>query len=340
MPRLSLRRKPQTQKVQQEKMEPKAEAVTQQASFEKQTEPKQNDTEAKGEVEQKTDAKIEADQPKEQITLSNQPVKKEAKSKKDKKEKTKKEPKKAALKIIKGSSFVKKQKRKYLALTALCIVVFCLLLVLFSVRAVLLFSLGLFEIAGLLACIVPAGLAYFFMHKYRVYRGGADGEKEVNQQLKRSLNNDYTLINNLFLKDGGGDIDHILLAPNGVFVLETKNWKGKISCFGDVWQRQGMRDMGSPSRQVRRNAAKIKRIIDVAPQFRDLNVYVEGIVVFTNKHATLDLKNPTVAVVKAPNVTSYITKLQTNRVYTKKQLEEIQKELFNPNIKRVLRRNF
>jgi hypothetical protein len=215
-----------------------------------------------------------------------------------------------------------------------------LLLVFFIVRAVSLFSLGIFEIAGLLACIAPAVLAYFFMHKYRVYSGGADGEKAVNHQLKNALNSDYTLINNLYLKDKGGDIDHILLAPNGVFVLETKNWKGKISCYGDVWQREGMRDMGSPSRQVRRNAAKIKRIIDVAPQLRDLNVYVEGIVVFTNKHATLELKSPTVAVVKAPNVTSYITKLQTNRFYTKKQLEEIRRELFNPNVKRVLRRNF
>ncbi len=106
------------------------------------------------------------------------------------------------------------------------------------------------------------------MHKYRVYSGGADGEKEVNQQLKKALNNDYTLINNLYLKDGGGDIDHILLAPNGVFVLETKNWKGKISATG-MFGTCGYAGYGKPKPSSSKKRAKIKRIIDVAPRLRD-----------------------------------------------------------------------
>jgi hypothetical protein len=40
------------------------------------------------------------------------------------------------------------------------------------------------------------------------------------------LSDDYYLLNDLYLRDGGGDIDHIVLGPNGVFVLETKNWSG------------------------------------------------------------------------------------------------------------------
>jgi hypothetical protein len=363
MPKFSLRRKPRKEETEQNAVEPKvgAEAKAElEPKAETKVEAKSTNDENKGEAEagqkaeekggenkvqpdagQQVAAKVEA--PKNELTYpAAEPAIQEKKSKKGKKkEKPKKEPKKSPLQIVKGtSSYVKKQTRKYLALTGVCIAVFCVILIYFLVRAVLLFSLDIVEVAGLLVCIVPVALAYFFMHRYRIYNGGLVGEKEVIQQLKTKLDGNYALINSLYLEDEGGDIDHIVLAPNGVFVLETKNWSGKISCNEDFWQRVGKRDMGSPSRQVKRNAAKVKRIIDLSPDLRSLDVYVEGIVVFTNKNATLEMKNPTVTVVKAQNLTNYMISLQNNRFYTKEQLALIRRELFNPNVSRVLRRNF
>ena len=79
---------------------------------------------------------------------------------------------------------------------------------------------------------------------------------------------------------GGGDIDHVVLGPNGIFVLETKNWIGPITCNGDLWQRSGKQNFkGSPSRQVKRNASTIKHIIDSSSVFRSYSIDVEGIVV-------------------------------------------------------------
>ena len=107
------------------------------------------------------------------------------------------------------------------------------------------------------------------------------------------------LINDLYLHNGGGDIDHVVLGPGGVFVLETKNWSGNITCNGDEWQRAGKQNFkGSPSLQVKRNAAKIKHIIDSSPAFGSLGVWVEGIVVFTNNNASLRLNHPTVSILK------------------------------------------
>ncbi len=154
--------------------------------------------------------------------------------------------------------------------------------------------------------LAPLGAFYYFLRKYRIYGGGWEGEKRVIKLLSSKLSDDYILLNDLYLRGGGGDIDHVVLGPNGIFVLETKNWNGNISCNGDLWQRTGKQNFkGSPSRQVKRNAATIKNIIDSSQAFRPLGIYVEGIVVFTNKHATLHMNNPTVAIVKLPQLPNH-----------------------------------
>ena len=138
--------------------------------------------------------------------------------------------------------------------------------------------------------------------------------KTSSQPPNHTLNDDYYLLNDLYLRDGGGDIDHIVLGPNGVFVLETKNWSGNISCNGDEWQRSGKRNFsGSPSRQVKRNAAKIQQIIDDNPNLRALGIWVEGIVVLTNNHATLHVNNPTVTILKLPQLPNHITTFRSSR---------------------------
>jgi hypothetical protein len=120
------------------------------------------------------------------------------------------------------------------------------------------------------------------------------------------------------------------LGHNGVFVLETKNWSGSISCSGDEWHRAGKRNfLGSPSRQVKRNAAKIKQVIDNNQNLRSLNIWVEGIVVLTNNHATLHLNNPTVPILKLPQVPNHIVAFRSSRSLSCEQLEAIGKEIIN-----------
>ena len=229
---------------------------------------------------------------------------------------------------LKGSgSYLKNQTRKNLAKAILSIVLFGLIFFTISLHALFTLSLGIFEEAGLLLSLVPLAAFYYYLRKYRIYNGGMQGEKSVAKLLSKTLSNDYYLINDLYLHDGGGDIDHIVLGPNGVFVLETKNWSGKITCYGDEWQRPGRHNMGSPSRQVKRNAAKIKRIIDSSPTLSSLGIWVEGIVVFTNNHASLNINNPTVPILKIQQLPNHITTHKTNNNYTRQQLEQIGKEI-------------
>jgi hypothetical protein len=230
---------------------------------------------------------------------------------------------------IKGSSsYLKNQVRKNLAKAALSALIFAAVFSILIYRILSTLQIGFFEEAGLAFLLVPLVAFYFYLRKYRIYRGGWEGEKQVAKFLTSNLNDDYYLLNDLYLRDGGGDIDHIVLGPNGVFVLETKNWSGSISCNGDEWQRAGKRNFSSsPSRQVKRNAVKIKQIIDSSQNLRSLGLWVEGIVVFTNNHATLHINNPAVPILKLSQLPNHITAYRNSRKFSREQLEAIGKEI-------------
>ena len=230
---------------------------------------------------------------------------------------------------LKGSSsYLKNQVRKNLVKAALSILLFGVIVFALTLRVLYKLQVGTLEEAGLLLSIAPLIGFYFYLRKYRIYSGGWEGEKQVAKLLTSNLNDDFFLLNDLYLRDGGGDIEYIVLGPNGVFVLETKNWRGSISCDGDEWRRAGKRNFSSsPSRQVKRNAAKIKQIIDNNPNLRSLGIWVEGVVVFTNNHATLRLNNPSVPILKLSQLPNHIAAFRGSRSYSREQLAAIGKEI-------------
>ena len=233
-------------------------------------------------------------------------------------------------KIGGSGNYLKNQVRKNLAKAALCLLLFFLLL--FFIGWGLLFTKAAdpIDLAAFLVSLVPLGAFYFYLRRYRIYSGGWTGEKQVTKLLSSTLSDDYLLLNDLRLRSGGGDIDHIVLGPNGVFVLETKNWSGEVTCHGDTWQRAGKHNFkGSPSLQVKRNAARVRQAVDASPSLRALGIWVEGIVVFTNKHATLHLNEPTVLIVELPQLPHHITTQRGSNTYSKQQLEAIAKQILS-----------
>ena len=227
---------------------------------------------------------------------------------------------------LKGSgSYLKSQTRNNFAKAALSFALFGLILALASYRAIVTRSVGLLEFAGFAASLIPLAAFLYYQRKYNIYKGGRQGEQNVIGTLSRNLNDDYYLINGVCI-GGGGDIDHIVLGPGGVFVLETKNWSGKININGDQWQRPGKQAMGSPSLQAKRNTQKVKRLLDQTPTLRD--IWVEGIVVLTNQHANLTISNSTVTILKLPQLASHI-KGRTGNQLTEQQIQQIAKQIQN-----------
>jgi hypothetical protein len=133
-------------------------------------------------------------------------------------------------------------------------------------------------------------------------------------------------MNGVYLKSGGGDIDHIVLGPTGIYVLETKNWSGKIICNNTQWQRPGKKIQNNPSIQAKNNTQKIKRILDSSLLFRGHDIWVEGLIVFTNTHANLSISNPVVPVLRIQQLPDYIRNQKNNRL-TKEQIQQIIKQI-------------
>ncbi len=189
--------------------------------------------------------------------------------------------------------------------------------------------------------IIIFGIGLPFLKSYANYTGGSQAEKLIAQSLQ-NLNDNYFLINDMKLPESRGNIDHIVLGQNGIFVIETKNYSGKIICNGDEWIRHyesglGISmgrnvyfkpdrnySIGSPSRQVKRNAVKVKQIIDSSKIFKKpFRLWVEGIVVFTNPNVELQLSKATVPILKVDDLYNYIKGKKSGITFSSQELESI-----------------
>jgi len=232
-------------------------------------------------------------------------------------------------KINGSSNYLKDQTKKYLSRTVLSllfsVLTFALICyqIMFQTR-----TISNLEVMGFVAALVGLLIFRFYQHKYQIYTSGQQGENAVIKTLANSLNDDYYIINGVYLKNRGGDIDHIVLGPTGVYVLETKNWSGKIICNGDQWQRPGKKVKSKPSLQTKSYTQEIKRIINSSQISRRPDIWIEGLIVFTNARADLHVNNPTVPALRLQQLSNYI-KNQKNNSLTKDQIQKIVMQIQN-----------
>ena len=70
---------------------------------------------------------------------------------------------------------------------------------------------------------------------------GAIGEKRVARMLEKHLPDDYVVMNDITIPSDFGttQIDHIVFSTRGIFIIETKNYKGWItgSDRSEYWQK-------------------------------------------------------------------------------------------------------
>lgn len=203
--------------------------------------------------------------------------------------------------------------------------------VIFTFLALLLLFLGattkyspLYYVAFLL--FIFTGLA--LVSGARTWSIGAQGEETVAHYLS-FLDAPYRVIHDIILPEMRGNIDHVVLGPNGVFAIETKNHKGFITCNGDSWLQhkvgQGgtpyLGNIGCPSKQVKRYAILLKNIIQ---DKLNINLYVNGILVFTNREAKLRMNNPTVIILKPNQLCNFIKTHQSEAALSEEELAELE----------------
>jgi hypothetical protein len=143
-------------------------------------------------------------------------------------------------------------------------------------------SIGLDPWAGALLAVTIASVAAKAHRRLRRVTRGIKGEALVAERLQ-SLSDDYFLLNDIVLPGHSGNIDHVVIGPCGVIVIETKNFSGPVESHGNAWFVNGRRSR-SVSMQANRGAITVRKALGEAhPDLRDSVLrFVDSIAVFVN----------------------------------------------------------
>lgn len=113
----------------------------------------------------------------------------------------------------------------------------------------------------------------------RMWRRGAEGERVVADLLESELPDGYHVFNDVRFPGRTANIDHLVVGPTGVFVLNTKNWRGTVG-----WAEDGKTLLwnGEPEKKNSANAV-LADALDVRDKLRALlnrQVFVKAVLVF------------------------------------------------------------
>jgi hypothetical protein len=210
--------------------------------------------------------------------------------------------------LRKGGHFTDRQIDKYLGKALLC---FSIALLTFFVS----FYLDLAYV-GLIGVAVAILMFQASLSRWSNWTVGKHGEQAVSEALK-SLPNDYVLLNDLMLPDGRGNVDHLVIGPNGLFVIETKNYSGYVKCWGDNWHVNG-RKIGSLSKQAKRNAIALKNTLeDIFAEHRTRLPFIHALLCFVNPRGRLNLKQPAIPVLRSSELARFIGSCKSPRTPVK-----------------------
>ncbi len=144
-----------------------------------------------------------------------------------------------------------------------------------------------------------------------VWNKGSEGEQRVVLHLSRLFDDRWTLIGGY--RNTKGELDQLLIGPNGLVAIEVKFVNGRVSCHGDHWWRDKYDRYGNlveralpivdkrgrgPSEQVNAVADLLQRQVGKRVQLPR----VTRVVVLSHDNSELgDIRNPTVDLITTLN---------------------------------------
>lgn len=168
--------------------------------------------------------------------------------------------------------------------------------------------------------VIIAGILDIFMPKIKGYLG----EKSVSFFLSKLDEHKYKVINNIMLQVGNktSQIDHVIVSNYGIFVIETKNYKGWIigNEFDDNWKQVIYKRKEKLHNPIKQNYGHILALKEVINEQPDIN-YI-SIVAFTTN---ADLK-----VTSKTDVVYTINLLKTIKKYSSETItDSVKDEIYN-----------
>jgi hypothetical protein len=93
-------------------------------------------------------------------------------------------------------------------------------------------------LAGLtVAVLVGWRLRFRPSSQARAWQRGAQGERHTARLLDRLGREGYVVFHDLAMPDSPANLDHLVVGPSGVFVIDSKQWTGQVyqSADGLIW---------------------------------------------------------------------------------------------------------
>jgi len=114
---------------------------------------------------------------------------------------------------------------------------------------------------------------------------GLIGEWRVRKQLRRLPEENYRILNDITLrgKKGTSQIDHLVVSPYGIFVIETKNYNGWIhgSEDSEYWFQTFYKHKTKFRNPIKQNWSHIYAMKENLPEYKD--VAYHPVIVFVGK---------------------------------------------------------
>ncbi len=194
---------------------------------------------------------------------------------------------------------------------------------LIGVSGIILFirTLGLLQVS-LLSLLAIAGLiiSEYGWSKRRIWSKGAKGEKIVAQKLKK-LPKKYTAIRDVKIPNYGGDFDHVVVGPTGVYIVETKNYKPTYIPDEDCWYHtSGRVSELNPANQVKLQVSKLNIFLE--PKMgKKLKKIIFPVISPINHNLILKNKIKSYEIVYPENLVHYIS--HQRKILNSKEVKEI-----------------
>ncbi len=181
-------------------------------------------------------------------------------------------------------------------------------------------------IAGGIALFLAAGHWMKLYENYRTarnVRSGREGEMLIANAFRDGLDDSWYIINDIDLRFGRmkSQIDHIIIGPNGLFVLETKSWAGHLTGTekDPTWrQRKTGRngkiidhDLKSPILQNLRHCETVSALIQAA-RLDWPDIYSVIVLTRNDTHADITAVTP---VVHPAGAVEYVAAKKPTRTY-------------------------
>jgi hypothetical protein len=100
----------------------------------------------------------------------------------------------------------------------------------------------------------------------RTWQRGAQGERHTARLLDRLTGDGFVVFHDVAVPDSPANVDHLVIGPTGVFVIDSKQWTGSVHQSGDglVWHNHYRLDRALET--VHWEAAALGRLLDTRIQ--------------------------------------------------------------------------